>query len=87
MGRHRGALQNLDGIRTKFGENGFLSPTSSRKMISRGLTKLALSAGDQPPIFPSDILLILGRELYATRFCPAQDTKYLLIENRAAYLR
>ncbi len=32
-------------------------------------------------------LLILGRELYATRFCPAQDTKYLLIEKRAAYLR
>ncbi len=58
MGRHRGALQNLGGIRTKFGGDGPLSPASSRKMISRGLTKLALSAGDQPPIFPSDILML-----------------------------
>ncbi len=58
MERHWGALQNLDGIRTKFGGDGPLSPASSRKMISRELTKLALSADDQPPIFPSDILMM-----------------------------
>jgi len=57
-GRHRRALHNLDGIHTKFGGDGPLSPASSRKVISRGLTKLALSAGAQAPNFPSNILMM-----------------------------
>ncbi len=68
MGRHRGALQNLDSIRTKFDRNELLFLASFRKIISRGLTKLALSADDQPSIFPSDILMICGdlHDLHAT---------------------
>jgi len=64
--RHQEALHNLGGIHTKFGEDEPLFLASSRKMISRELTKLVLLADDQAPNFPSDILMMsdLTREYH-----------------------